>query len=398
MERQITDIDQVIMQHSDVLSNSLREQMLRLFAPVETKQLRKFQISEVANFLGVTTGYLRNLAFDGKGPEPETTSGGRRIYSIEQIEELRKYLDENRKGKHRYIRHRVEGEHLQVITVVNFKGGSGKTTTSANLIHGLSLNGLRVLSIDLDAQASLSSMFGVQPEYDVSENETIYGAIRYDEHRRSLTEIIRKTNFPSVDIVPGNIELMEFEYETPRVLSGNATGDGSIFFSRIDEALAEVADDYDVVVIDCPPQLGYLTMTALVAATGILITIHPQMLDVLSMAQFLQMMGDVLDTLKEAGGDMEVDWLRYLVTRYDPQDGAQGIVVNFLRNLFGPLVLDNVCLKSVAISDASLTNQTIYEVDKSSMIGTTYNRAMESVSNVNAEIIKTINDAWGRDR
>src|SRR6185312_15607415 len=98
-----------------------------------------------------------------------------------------------------------------------------------------------------------------------------------------------------------NLELQEFEYDTPLALSRKDGFMGKIFFGRLDEAVVDVADDYDIVIIDCPPQLGYLTLTALSSSTGILITVHPQMLDVMSMCQFLLMMGEVMGTLKRAG-------------------------------------------------------------------------------------------------
>ena len=156
---------------------------------------------------------------------------------------------------------------------MNFKGGSGKTTTSAHLAQYLAFRGYRVLAIDLDPQASLSTLFGHQPELDVGENETIYGAIRYDESRRQMSEIVRGTYIPNLHVVPGQLELMEFEHETPKALMTRASGD-SLFFARIGQALAEVMEAYDVVVIDCPPQLGFLTLSALCAATAVLITVH----------------------------------------------------------------------------------------------------------------------------
>ncbi|WP_163068131.1 AAA family ATPase, partial [Acinetobacter baumannii] len=79
----------------------------------------------------------------------------------------------------RFQPHRRKGEHLQVLAIANFKGGSAKTTTSVHLSQYLALRGYRVLAIDLDPQASLSAMFGAQPELDVAENETIYAALRY---------------------------------------------------------------------------------------------------------------------------------------------------------------------------------------------------------------------------
>src|SRR5690606_9208519 len=102
---------------------------------------------------------------------------------------------------------RRNGEKLQILATSNFKGGSSKTTTSAHLAHFLGLQGYRVLCIDLDPQASLTSIFGIQPEFDLGENETAYAALRYDDERLTLADVIRSTYFPGVDLVPGNLEL-----------------------------------------------------------------------------------------------------------------------------------------------------------------------------------------------
>jgi chromosome partitioning protein len=391
------DIDEIISDHAHELSEKLQAHRLELFPPLAEKTLRAFQVSEAAKLLGVKSGYLRNLSLEGKGPDPLVTVSGRRSYTAQQIMDLRRYLDETGRASRRYVPQRRDTEHLQVIAVVNFKGGSGKTTTAAHLVQHLALTGHRVLAVDLDPQASLSALFGFQPEFDVAPNETLYAALRYDAEKRSLRDIIKRTNFPGLHIVPGNIELMEFEYDTPRVLASQDSGERQpAFFARFHDALGEVDHDYDIVVIDCPPQLGYLTMSALCAATGVLITVHPQMLDVMSMCQFLLMMGDVLSHLKSAGGSMGYDWLRYLITRYEPSDGPQIQMVTFLRSLFGHHVLINPMLKSVAISDAGITKQTLYEVERRQFTATTYDRAMESLDAVNGEIEHLIHTVWGR--
>ena len=165
---------------------------------------------------------------------------------------------------------------------------------------------------------------------------------------------------------------------------------------RVREALAQVDADYDVVVIDCPPQLGFLTMSALSAATAILVTVHPQMLDVMSMCQFLLMTSNLLGVVAEAGGDMDYDWMRYVVTRYEPGDGPQNQMVSFMRSMFGDHVLNHPVLKSTAISDAGITKQTLYEVEKSAFNRATYERAIESLNSVNGEIEALIQAAWGR--
>lgn len=385
-------IDQLVGDHAARLSERLMAHRAQLFPPDARKELRRFSSGEAAALLGVKDAYLRKLSLEGRGPQPATGSGGRRLYTSEDIRELRKMLEAGTKTPGTYIPGRRADDHLQVITVINFKGGSGKTTTAAHLAQKCALDGYRVLAIDLDPQASLSALHGFQPEFDLLDGGTLYDAIRYDDPV-PLSSIIRKTYFTGLDIVPGNLELMEFEHDTPRAL---AMRGGSLFFTRIADALAEVEANYDVVVIDCPPQLGFLTMSALSAATAVLVTVHPQMLDVMSMCQFLLMTSNLLGVVADAGGDMSYDWLRYVVTRYEPGDGPQNQMVSFMRSLFGDHVLNHAVLKSTAISDAGLTKQTLYEVEKGDFTRATYERAMESLNSVNGEIEALIQQAWGR--
>lgn len=192
------------------------------------------------------------------------------------------------------------------------------------------------------------------------------------------------------------MELQEFEYDTPLAMSNKGSTEGKTFFTRIGKALGEVDDRYDVVVIDCPPQLGYLTITALTAATSVLITIHPQMLDVMSMGQFLLMLGGILKPIRAAGAAVNLEWYRYLVTRYEPTDVPQAQMVGFMQSMFHQNMLKNQMLKSTAISDAGITKQSLYEVERAQMIRSTYDRAIESLDAVNTEIAGLIHDAWRR--
>lgn len=388
-----TRIDLLVGEHALRLSERLQAHRAQLFPPDSRKEMRKFTSGEAARLLGVKDAYLRKLHLDGKGPSPEIRTGGRRYYTTADIQNLRELLEAGAKSPGTYLPGRREGDHLQVITVINFKGGSGKTTTAAHLAQKMALDGYRVLGIDLDPQASFSALHGFQPEFDLLDGGTLYDAIRY-ENPVPLSQVIRRSYFTNLDIVPGNLDVMEFEHETPRAL---AERDGTLFFTRVGDALAEVEGDYDVVVIDCPPQLGFLTMSALSAATAVLVTVHPQMLDVMSMCQFLLMTSNLLGVVSEAGGSMSYDWMRYVITRYEPGDGPQNQMVSFMRSMFGEHVLNHTVLKSTAISDAGITKQTLYEIDKSQFTRTTYERAMESLNAVNGEIEGLIQAAWGRE-
>jgi chromosome partitioning protein len=393
--------DEQIAADAEMLSAQLAAMRARFFPPLAQKRMRSFSSGEAARLIGVSDGYLRQLSLSGEGPQPELLAGGRRAYDLATINALRQWLagQGGPKAAH-YVKRRdpAKDEALQIIAVTNFKGGSGKTTTAAHLAQHLALSGFRVLAVDLDPQASLSALFGYQPELDLTGNDTLYGAIRYDGERRALSGIIRKTYFDGLDLVPGNLELQEFEHTTPRHLQagGDRSAGGALFFARIGEALASVGNSYDIVVIDCPPQLGFLTLGALCAATSVLVTVHPQMLDVASMSQFLFMTADLLGVVREAGGAMNFDFLRYLITRYEPNDGPQTQISAFLRAQFGDRVLTHPMVKSTAISDAGLTKQTLYEVARDNFSRGTYDRAMEALTAVNSEIEAMIVKAWGR--
>ena len=155
-------IHELIAADARELSEKLQAHRLKLFPPKARKKLRPFSSGEAAKLIGVNDGYLRQLSLEGKGPQPETNPSGRRSYTFDDIQALRTYLDETGKSTRRYRPWRITGEHLQVVAVVNFKGGSGKTTTAAHLAQHLTLQGYRVLAVDLDPQASLSALHGYQ--------------------------------------------------------------------------------------------------------------------------------------------------------------------------------------------------------------------------------------------
>lgn len=387
------EFDEKILRQGAEISRRLDQLRLERFPPDAKKRLRLFSMAEVAHYLGISPNNLKRLHLEGKGPVPTTAGGGRRFYTAEQMQELRFYLDKNGKSDaKKYVPHRKAGEKLQVVAVVNFKGGSGKTTTATHLAQHLALTGHRVLAVDLDPQASLSALHGFQPELD--KNPSLYDTIRYDDARKPIAEIILPTNFPGLDIIPANLELQEYEYDTPLAMQGS--NEGKRFFTRFGKALVDVDDRYDVVVVDCPPQLGYLTLTALTAATSVLITVHPQMLDLMSMSQFLLMLGNITKTIKRAGADVRMDWLRYLITRYEASDIPQAQMLGFMQSMLAEEILQSPMLKSTAISDAGLTKQSLYEVERSNFTRETYDRAIECMDAVNFEIQGLIHRSWGR--
>lgn len=386
-----------VLRHGHILSSHLQARREQMYPPHAQKSMRHFMTNEVSRLTSIPESTLKLMSNEGKGPVPSRLENNHRAYTLAQINELRELFAQQRPAEAlRYLPRRREGEHLQILAVANFKGGSAKTTTSAHLAHYLALHGYRVLAIDLDPQASLSAMFGFQPEIDVGENETIYAALRYDEDRKNIKDIIRHTYFTGIDLIPGNIEVMEYEHETPRMLAAGNRDSSEIFFERLRLVLNEVESDYDIVLLDTPPSLGFLTLGAIYASTGLLVTIHPAMLDVMSMSQFLLMMGDLISVIRDAGATMHQDFLKYIITRHDPMDQSQVHVVSMLRHLFDEDVLVATAVESAAVETAGLAKKTVYELEPGNVSAATAKRARESLDAVNDQIISLISKAWGR--
>jgi len=375
------------------LSEALNNHMRNSFQPDSRKTLRKFQPSEVSEMTGISMSNLRTRHQEGDFPDVETDSRGRRLYSAEEIDQIRQVMARTGRNGEAYRPGRREGDALQVISIVNFKGGSSKTTTAIHLAQRYALRGYRVLAIDMDPQASLTTMFGYRPEIEFAESGTIYDALRYDDPL-PLSAVVRKTYFHNLDLAPAGLMLSEYETETAYALQHKIDPP---FTQRLAIALDEVEGDYDLVIIDCPPQLGFTTMTALLASSGLLITVVPSMLDVASMAQFLEMAGETVRTLEEVTGPIDWNFLKFLIARYEPTDVPQSQMAGFLRSILLDQVLNTPMLKSTAISDAGMTQQTIYELDPSQVVRKTLDRILESVNGVADEFEKTIQQAWGRE-
>lgn len=375
------------------LSDALDYHMRNSFQPESRKTLRKFHPAEVSELTGISMSNLRTRHQEGDFPEVETDSRGRRLYTAQEIDQVRQVMARTGRNGESYLPGRREGDALQVISIVNFKGGSSKTTTAIHLAQRYALRGYRVLAVDMDPQASLTTMFGYRPEIEFAESGTVYDALKYEDPV-PLSQVVRKTYFHNLDLAPAGLLLSEYETETAYALQHKVDPP---FTQRLAIAIDEIEANYDLLIIDCPPQLGFTTMTALLASTGMLITVVPSMLDVASMAQFLEMAGETVQTLEDATGPIDWNFLRFLIARYEPTDVPQSQMAGFLRSILLDQVLTTPMLKSTAISDAGMTQQTIYELEPSQVVKKTLDRILESVNGVADEFEKTIQQAWGRE-
>jgi len=362
-------------------------------APEDRKRLRQFPTVEAAQLLGVSESYLRQITKEGAEFTCGTVVGNnyRRTFTLKELHWILDGLYEKARDE-RYRRQRIPTEKLQVIAVANFKGGAAKTTTAIHLAQYLALRGYRALVVDLDSQASLTSLFGLQPDTDVQPEETLYPVFRGEAE--SFAGCIRRTYWPRLDLVPANLSLSQAEFELPVRAQRER---GFAFWLVLREAIQKSTMDYDVVILDCPPSLGFMSINAIFAATGVIVPVPPSMIDFVSTGQFFRMCSQVLDQVEEIDPDSkEVDFFRILVAKHNVTDQNQKQIIHLMGANFGDMLLQNPMAVTTALDGAGLRKRTYYEIDDQIGARQSYIRGLAYLNAVNAEIEGLILRTWNR--
>ncbi|GIG23386.1 chromosome partitioning protein [Cellulomonas chitinilytica] len=228
----------------------------------------------------------------------------------------------------------------RVIAMCNQKGGVGKTTTTINLGAALAEYGRRVLVVDFDPQGAASVGLGISPhELD----RTVYNLLM--ERDADIHAVIRTTENPNLDLLPANIDLSAAEVQ----LVGEVARE-----TVLARALRPVLDDYDVVLVDCQPSLGLLTVNALTAAHGVLIPLECEFFALRGVALLVETIEKVRDRLNPR---LEVDGI--LATMYDSRTLHAREVVARVHEAFGDTLLQTVIGRTVKFPDATVAAEPI---------------------------------------
>lgn len=277
-----------------------------------------------------------------------------------------------------------------VITVANFKGGVSKTTTAAALAQGLSLRGHRVLVVDCDPQGSLTTLFGVLPDTDVDESQTILPLCAGDVD--SVMPAVQKTYWDGIDLVAAAPVLFNAEFLLP---SRQKTEAGFAFWRVLDEGLVDARDIYDVIVIDTPPSLSYITINALIAADGVIMPLPPNALDFASSAQFWSLFTEVCGGLFKAGGDdKKFSFVDVVLSRVDRSDAVSAAVRQWIVSAYGSKVLPIEIPKTSIAASASAEFGTVYDLDASSVQAKTLKRARDAYDQLVDYIEMQVRGVW----
>jgi chromosome partitioning protein len=353
--------------------------------PNESKTLRLFPTSEAAELVGLSETHFRALRRERPDFPEGTVVGGnnRRAFTLAEINTMRDRLLETT-GDQRYRVRRVSGA-LPVITFANFKGGAAKTTSAVHAAQYFALKGRRVLLVDLDSQGSLTSIFGFQPDEDFTENDTLYPFLRGEI--KSLRPLVRRTYWDTIDLIPANLSLFQSEFELPLMQHRDRN---FRFWRLLQSGLESVADDYDIVVCDCPPSLGYLSINAIYAATGLVVPVPPSMLDYASTGQFFRMMHDTLATLGQYEKQTKIfDFVRILIAKFNPADQNHKQIARWMSLSYRERVMENRMVVTTALDMAGLRKETLYESGASGNKRTS-DRALDHMNAVNAELLELV--------
>ncbi len=228
----------------------------------------------------------------------------------------------------------------RIIAMCNQKGGVGKTTTTINLGAALAEVGRKVLLVDFDPQGALSVGLGI-PTHNL--DVTIYNLLIGRGH--DIREVVHHTSVPGLDIVPANIDLSAAEVQ----LVGEVAREQIL--SRV---LRPVADDYDVILIDCQPSLGLLTVNALTAAHGVIIPLECEFFAMRGVALLVETIEKITDRLNPR---LQVDGI--LATMYDGRTLHSREVVRSVVDHFGEQVFHTVISRTVKFPDATLAAEPI---------------------------------------
>lgn len=228
----------------------------------------------------------------------------------------------------------------RIIAMVNQKGGVGKTTSSINMGAALAEYGRRVLMVDFDPQGALSAGFGTSPH---ELETTVYNVLM--ERGVKTRDAIVSTHVENVDLLPANIDLSAAEVQLVNEVAREQV---------LDRALRQVRDDYDVIIIDCQPSLGLLTVNALTAAHGVLIPLEAEYFALRAVALLVDTIEKVQDRLNP---DLEIDGV--LVTMVDLRTLHAREVIARIVEAFGEKVFETVIKRSVKFPDATVAAEPI---------------------------------------
>lgn len=397
------------------------------------RRLRPFSTWEITRYLiPVAPAHFRRVLRENPDlPQGVSESdGGAKWFSLDEVLRLRAHFGQAGSKAKEYLPYRPEGLPAKIVAVANFKGGVGKTSTCAHLAMSAALDGYRVLVIDLDSQGSMTSIFGAKV---ADEWETVFPLLarHYAEHLRAenqrrldrgdaplpldatlseaLTiapkDVIRRTHWPNIDLIGAQLNLYWSEFQIP-VWRMNARG--WKLWDALADALAQggLLDAYDLVFLDTPPALGYLSINGLSAADILLVPVGASFVEFDSTGRFFDMLHSTFASIEEGENiaaralgrpEMAFSWdaVQAVVTRFDAAQQAEmaALMQAYMGRTLSPYRQDFTAL----IGQAGESVHGIYEADYRDFNRDTYARGRATFDETYAAFKRLVYGIWRRE-
>ncbi|SLN67725.1 Sporulation initiation inhibitor protein Soj [Pseudoruegeria aquimaris] len=397
------------------------------------KELRLFSTWEITKYLiPVATAHFRRVLKQNPNlPQGRSeTAGGAKWFTLDEVLRLRAHFATEGSKAKEYAPYRPKDLPAKLVAVANFKGGVGKTSTAAHLAMSAALDGYRVLVLDLDSQGSMTSIFGGKVS---DEWQTVFPLLarHYASHLQAenrarigrgedpvplddtlsealavkAADLIQKTHWPNIDLIGAQLNLYWAEFQIP---VWRMQGRSWKLWDALTETLEAdgVLDDYDVIFIDTPPALGYLTINGLAAADILLVPMGASFLEFDSTGRFFDMLHSTFASIEEGeniaaralgreGIAFEWDAVRAVITRFDGAQQAElaALMQAYMGRTLSPHKQDFTAL----IGQAGEQVNGIYEADYRDFNRETYVRGRMTFDETYAAFKRLLLGVWRRD-
>lgn len=397
------------------------------------KKLRLFSTWEITRYLiPVATAHFRRvLKANPDLPQGHSeTEAGAKWFSLDEVLRLRAFFAAEGKKSKGYLPYRPKGLPAKIVAVANFKGGVGKTSTCAHLAMSAALDGYKVLVVDLDSQGSMTSIFGGKV---ADEWQTVFPLLarHYARHLQgenraraargdspaplddtlsdalkiSAADVIQPTHWPNIDLIGSQLNLYWAEFQIP---VWRLQARGWKLWDALTDSLAEdgILDRYDLIFLDTPPALGYLTINGLSAADILLVPLGASFLEFDSTGRFFDMLHSTFRSIEEGENvaaralgrpELAFEWdaVRTIVTRFDGSQQAElaALMQAYLGRTMTPARQDFTAL----IGQAGEQVNGIYEADYRDFNRDTYIRGRETFDETYAGFKELLLGIWRRD-
>jgi len=368
----------------------------RLLEPYPRKKAPVFSTAALAALCNIDRQKQRYLA--SKGELPPGTLPGNGKAKVYTLDETITWIQATSKRPKRPTAARG-----RVYAIANFKGGVAKTATAVSVAQALSLLGRRVLILDCDPQGSATQLCGYAPEAEIPEDKTLLPLIYGDQ--KSLHYAVRNTYWRNLDLIPASAALFDAEFEIPSKVLHDPRfefwdiinkGFKSAATDSSGDGVRPLIEDYDVVIVDTPPALSYLTINALIAADAILMPCPPEGLDFASSTQFWSLFSDVGSNLPGLKEKKRYDFVKVIMTKARTTDTSRA-VQGWLRMAYSDHVLPYIIPESKIQQDASAMLSTIYDLPKSEVRNSTYARLREPLDQLAEYLDDQLIAAWAKE-